>query len=188
MIKLAFYGLSGSGKSSAAAITKEFFHEKSLSVEIIKLAYPIYKLQEQFYLLANRPIDPKEQDQVLMENIAANLRKINSNSLVDSFDQRLKQSFADVIINDDIRDYEIDYKYLKENQFTFIRVVCDENCRLERLSSRNDISFVKESSTTKDIDKFEPDIVIDTTETDLDQLRIRLCSKLQELYTDEVVV
>lgn len=188
MIKLAFYGLSGSGKSSAAAITKEFFYEKSMSVEIIKLAYPIYKLQEQFYLVANQPINPDDQDQILMENIATNLRRINSNSLVDSFDQRLKNSFADVIINDDIRDYEVDYKYLKENQFTFIRVVCDESRRIERLNTRNDISFVKNSSTTKDIDKFEPDIVINTTDTDLDQLKDRLYGRLQELCAGEVIV
>ena len=188
MIKLAFYGLSGSGKSSAAKITKEYFNERSMSVEIIKLAYPIYKLQEQFYLTANLTIDPDDQDQILMENIAANLRRINSNSLVDSFDQRLKNSLTDVIVNDDVRDYEVDYKYLKNNQFTFIRIVCDENIRIQRLNTRSDISFVKESSTTKDIDKFEPDIIIDTTNTDSKQLKSILCSKLQELYTSEVIL
>lgn len=188
MIKLAFYGLSGSGKSSAAKITKEYFNKKSMSVEIIKLADPIYKLQEKFYLTANQHIEPDDQDQILMENIAANLRRINSNSLVDSFDQRLKNSSANVVINDDVREFEIDYKYLKRNNFTFIRIVCDEGKRIQRLNARSDISFVKASSTTKDIDKFESDIIIDTTYTDLEQLNTRLCSKLQELYAGEGIV
>jgi cytidine deaminase len=159
-----------------------------MSVEIIKLAYPIYMLQEQFYIAANQPINPEDQDQILMENIASNLRRINSNSLVDSFDLRLKRSSADVIINDDVRDYEVDYKYMKENSFIFIRLVCDENVRIQRLNARNDISVVKKSSTTKDIDKFEPDIIIDTTATSPEQLKIRLCAELQKLYNSEVAV
>lgn len=157
-----------------------------MSVEIIKLASPLYKLQEKFYITANRPIDTNAQDQILMENIAVQLRKINPKSLVDNFNNSLKNSSADVILNDDVREYETDYKNLKYHQFIFILVVCDEHSRIQRLKTRNDISFVENSTTTKDIDKFEQDYIIDTTDMNQDQLKSRLCKMLLALYSDEV--
>ena len=42
MIKIAFYGKSGSGKSTIAQVAREFFGSKNLDIEVIKLAEPLY--------------------------------------------------------------------------------------------------------------------------------------------------
>jgi dephospho-CoA kinase len=167
MLKLAIYGLSGSGKSTTAKIIKDYYEKENKKVEFVKLAYPLYKIQQIFYETAGKKIDFYDQDQVLLEVIAENLRKISKTALVDDFMTRLKECTADVVINDDIRDHEHDYPVLKEENFLFFRVFCDEHLRIKRLKERNDISIQVNSNTTRDINKFEPDWEIDSSTGDL---------------------
>ena len=174
MLKLAIYGLSGSGKSTVAKIIKNYYQQRNKKVEFIKLAYPLYKIQQIFYETAGKKIDFYDQDQVLLEAIARHLRKISKTALADDFIARLKLCTADVVINDDIRDYENDYPVLKREKFIFYRVFCDEPLRLERLKARNDITVQVNSETTRDIDKFEPDWEIDSSAGDLESTKTKI--------------
>jgi len=171
MIKLAVYGLSGCGKSTVARIIADYFTARDKKIEFIKLAYPLYQIQQMFYEAAGIKIDFYNQDQVLLESIARNLRKISDLSLVNNFMERLKKSGADVVINDDIRDYKTDYPALKEDGFIFINVYCDEELRIRRLQARNDISITIVSETTRDIDKFTADCRVDTGVDDQSEVK-----------------
>lgn len=48
-LRLALVAPSGSGKSTTAQLLREHFEEAGLSVEVIKLAQPLYELQGMFY-------------------------------------------------------------------------------------------------------------------------------------------
>ncbi len=179
MIKLAVYGLSGCGKSTVARIIADYFSAGKKTIEFIKLAYPLYKIQQVYYETAGGKIDFYEQDQLLLESIAANLRRISSLSLVNDFMERLKKSEADVVINDDIRDYQTDYPALKKEGFIFVKVHCDEELRVRRLKARKDISITIVSQTTRDIDKFSADCAIDTGFEDQDHVKTHIHRFLQ---------
>lgn len=171
MIKIAVYGLSGTGKSSVAKLIQKYYSEKNMVTEVLKLAYPLYEIQKVFYDTAGKEIDFFDQDQYLLENIATSLRRISATSLVDNFMERLRKSTAQVVINDDIRDYKTDYPVLKREGFKFIKVFCDEGERARRLLKRNDLSVNYKSATTSDLDKLEPDFELDTNSSDFEVLK-----------------
>ena len=134
-----------------------------------------------FYKVAGKDIDFYDQNQSLLEDIADNLRKINSNSLVDYFDRRLKQTKSQVVINDDVRDTKNDFPYLKKAGFKLIRIECDEQLRIRRLQERNDLNMVVNSKTTQDIDSVEPDHVINTSTTTLEELKQNVYNYLESI-------
>lgn len=171
MLKFAIYGLSGSGKSSTGKLIKDYFEAKNMKTEFLKLAYPLYQIQKIFYDTAGKKIDFYDQDQILLEIIAENLRRISKTALVDDFISRLKLSTADVVINDDIRDYNNDYPILKRENFIFFKIFCDEDLRIKRIMQRKDISIKINSATTRDIDKFESDWVVDSSANDLEIMK-----------------
>jgi thymidylate kinase len=51
-MRLVVYGHSGSGKSTATIFLKTYFEEQGASVTILKLAKPLYHLQQEFYRIA----------------------------------------------------------------------------------------------------------------------------------------
>jgi energy-coupling factor transporter ATP-binding protein EcfA2 len=164
MLKIAIYGHSGSGKSTTAGIMKGCLEKERKNVEILKLAYPLYYIQSIFYKTAGKEIEFYNQDQVLLEDIAGQLRKISPYALINDFNTRLNllPAGTDVVINDDVREYDHDYPGLKKLGFIFFKVFCDEEIRIERLKKRGDISSTLISKTTGDIDKFTADYEIDT--------------------------
>lgn len=186
MIKLAFYGKSGSGKSTIAKAAIEYFKNLDLYIEVIKFATPLYKIQKQFYEYANVEIDYYDQNQKLMEDIAKYLREINPNSLVYNFNKSFEMSSADVVINDDVRDIEVDYPYLKKNGFLFIKLECDEEIRKERLLARSDLCSVLDSSTTNCIDQIIPDYVVDTSSSDTSKTVQKLYLFLKRIHEAKI--
>lgn len=181
MIKLVFYGLSGSGKSTSAHVALDYYQTLGLQVEMAKLAQPLYELQQKFYRVAGKQIGFYEQDQVLLEAIATQLRRISPTSLVDDLMRRLSSLKADVVINDDLRDPHVDYPFLKEQGFKFIRIWCNEEVRLQRLRQRRHLSVVMQSASTAEIDRIVPDVVIDNSAGSLDELRSRIYDVLERL-------
>lgn len=181
MLKLAFYGKSGVGKSTAGKIAKRYFEAKDMTFETIKLASPLYEIQQHFYQAAGKEVDFYQQDQGLLEMIAANLRKINYQCLTDQFDKKLKSCNADIVMNDDVRDTENDFPYLKDQGFLFIKLECDESIRQARLKKRNDLTTVIHSKTTDSIDTVKPDFVFNTSDTSENQLEELLTAYLDTL-------
>jgi hypothetical protein len=174
MPRLVLFGHSGSGKSTSAALGRAYYERTGRRVALLKLASPLYALQHAFYQAAGRAIDPLVQDQVLLELIAQQLRRISATSLVDDFRRRLAETEAEVILNDDLRDIGVDYPALQELGFRFVRVWCEEPVRLRRLAKRTDIAAVPKSSTTAHIDAIAADAWIDNSEEGIDHLRTKL--------------
>lgn len=170
MVALVVYGLTGCGKSTLASLLKEELTAHGRSTVILKLADPLYRLQRAFYEIASRPEEQK-QDQILLEVIATQLRRISPTSVVDDFLLRLDQCGADTVINDDLRDPHIDYLLLKQRGFKFIRLVCSETVRQARLGQRDDISTIVQSKTTAELDLIVSDLVIDNSGCDIGALK-----------------
>lgn len=179
MALLALYGLSGSGKSTTAALAREYFARYDMRVRTVKLAEPLYDLQQRFYAVAGKAIGPYDQDQQLLERIAAELRRISPTSLVDDFDRRCRAVEADVVLNDDLRDPHVDYLRLAELGFHFIRIRCDERIRIERLARRGDLTHVYDSRTTSEIDLIPADAVVDNSVNELSALREKVEATLE---------
>lgn len=181
MIKIAFYGKSGVGKSTIATAAKEYFEKEKFEVEVIKLAYPLYYIQNIFYKIAGKEEEFYAQNQGLLEDIAKNLRKIDSQSIINNFYERYRQSKAQVVINDDVRETKVDYPFMKKEGFVFVKVECEEHLRINRLLERNDLDAVVNSKTTDYIDEIKPDYIINTSNDDKQVAREQLFLYLNEI-------
>ena len=181
MRKIVFYGKSGVGKSTICKKALQFYKENGKSVDIIKLAYPLYVIQKMFYDTAQIDISFYDQNQKLLESIAAYLREINPYSIISDFNKRLAKSTADVVINDDLRDTKIDYPIMQKSGFIFIRITCAENIRKLRLEERNDLNTVFCSKTTDYLDEIRADYVIDTSAEDKSVAQKELYKILKEI-------
>jgi dephospho-CoA kinase len=159
-LRVSVVGLTGSGKSTTADLLKRSLARRGLTVGVVKLAEPLYRLQQAVYATAGVAIEPGDQDQVLLETLARELRRISPTSLVDDFMRRLRATDADVVINDDLRDTVVDYPALRDAGFRVLRVRAPEDVRLARLGQRSDLTVVANSTTTARIDEIEPDAVI----------------------------
>ncbi|WP_055480125.1 ATP-binding protein [Sphaerimonospora mesophila] len=163
-LQIAVIGLSGSGKSTCARIICEWAAERGLTVARIPLARPLYELQRRVYAAAGVPLREGDQDQVLLEELATQLRRINPRSLVDDFLARAAGAVrdgADVLINDDLRDPHTDAPLLRAQGFRVVRVTCAEQARQKRLAQRGDIS--RADGSTSALDLIEPDAVLDNS-------------------------
>jgi hypothetical protein len=159
---------------------KTYFEEQGASVTILKLAKPLYHLQQEFYRIAGISIQEHDQDQVLLEMIASQLRRISSTSLIDDFSRRLAETSSDVIINDDLRDPHIDYPALKNMAFKFMRIHCPEPIRQKRLYRRGDLSMVVHSTTSAGIDLISPDWIIENV-GDFADLRAKVIAAVSQI-------
>jgi dephospho-CoA kinase len=162
-LRVSVVGTAGSGKSTSATLIEEFARHKGLGVARVKLAKPLYDLQEQVYRAAG--VKPAEgaQDQVLMEALADALRRIRPRSLVDDFSARLvrAEAGADLVLTDDLRDPYVDAPELRRLGFRVLRVTCAEEVRLSRLAGRGDLS--RSDASTRSIGLIEPDAVVDNS-------------------------
>lgn len=171
MTRIVLYGHSGSGKSTSARLVRNYYERSGRRVAVVKLAEPLYALQHAFYQAVGRTIDAHAQDQVLLEMIAEQLRRLSPTSLVDCFRRRVAEVEADVILNDDLRDVDVDYPALQALGFSFLRVWCDEPVRLRRLFGRSDLSSRPQSATTSRIDAIRADARIDNSDDGVENLK-----------------
>ncbi|MFJ2609204.1 hypothetical protein ACIQOU_01075 [Streptomyces sp. NPDC091279] len=160
-LRIAVIGHSGSGKSTCAGVLREHAAEHGLSFARIPLARPLYELQDRVYATAGAPLRPGAQDQVLMEDLAGHLRRLNPRALADDFAARLARCPADLVVNDDLRDPLVDAPALRALGFSIIRITCDERLRGTRLAARSDLT--RADASTRDLDLITPDIVLDNS-------------------------
>ncbi|MEU4244473.1 hypothetical protein [Actinoplanes sp. NPDC026619] len=145
-VRVALVGHSGAGKSTFVAITRRYCEERQLTVARIGLAEPLYELQQAFRRVAGQDHDATRQDQVLLEVIAAQLRRLDPDALARVFLEKVRDSAADLVINDDLRDIDVDQPALIREGFALVRVVAPEELRNQRRRQRGDISSSDESS------------------------------------------
>lgn len=177
-MRIALIGHSGVGKSTTVAFLIDALASRGLRSDIIKLATPLYELQQRFRSAAGVELPPDVQDQVLLEDIAVQLRRLNERALADGFVRRVSASTADAVINDDLRDPDVDAAALRDNEFRIVRVQAPEEVRLRRLRARGDISTSDASS--RGIDRIPVDATITNGGT-VDDLRSQIRDLLEVL-------
>lgn len=116
MKKICFIAPSGYGKSTAIKILSKKYRIKN-----IKIAEPLYYIQNYFYDFINTKMKG-EQDGELLQFLGAKIRKENPNFLIDIFSKKIEKNinFDGIITNDDCRPP--DYKYLKNIGFIFVKI------------------------------------------------------------------
>lgn len=160
-LRIALVAPSGSGKSTVAGLLKKYFESIDLNVDIVKLAAPLYRLQSQYYAEASRSIESNAQDQVLLEEIAVALRRINPGSLVENFYHRLVATSSQVVINDDLRDDANDWPKLRSWGFYVVKISTSVQIRRARLIDRLDKSVKLASPLDAQIERIHPDFTIE---------------------------
>lgn len=159
-LRLSLVAPSGSGKSTLAGMLKTKFEQMGLSVQVLKLAQPLYELQADFYVKSMVDVARDKQNQRLLEVIATEMRRIDAHSLVNNFRRRLEESTADVVINDDLRDDRVDWPYLKSEGFRVVRVLASADKRGRYLDGRGDLSVVQNSDLNLQIARIRADYVL----------------------------
>eukprot|EP01038_Epipyxis_sp_PR26KG_P019083 gene19083-27033_t len=159
-LRLCLVAPSGSGKSTTAQLIRDWLRARGHTVDVVKLAEPLYRIQAMFYAEAGIALTPETQDQKLLESVATHLRGIHARALVDGFLRRLTTSHADVVINDDLRDDRIDWPALREAGFRVIKVAARAEVRAQRLAQRNDLSVVKDSPLDLQMARIAADYVL----------------------------
>lgn len=172
-LRISLIAPSGAGKSTVASLLKSALERSGLTVQILKLATPLYQLQSGFYRECGVPLMEGQQDQHLLEVIAAEMRRIAPESLVRRFGERLAHSDADVVLNDDLRDDQTDWPWLQRNGFVVVRVIAGAASRHHRLQGRGDLTLVKDSPLDAQIARIHADHTV-TNEGSLDALRVEV--------------
>lgn len=116
-LKICFLAPSGYGKSTAVKILQKKYNAKN-----IKIAAPLYELQNNFYHFIGMDIGYK-QDGELLQYLGKKIRNENKYFLLDSFKseiRRAEKSNYSMILNDDCRPD--DYDYLKDLGFIFVKI------------------------------------------------------------------
>ncbi|GIF42928.1 hypothetical protein [Actinoplanes xinjiangensis] len=73
----------------------EELHGRGMTTEIIKIALPLYRLQQHLYASAGRHVGLWTHDNELLRLLATQLRRINPDFLADDFLTRMRASRAD---------------------------------------------------------------------------------------------
>ncbi|WP_030274351.1 hypothetical protein [Streptomyces sp. NRRL B-24484] len=166
MLRLSLYGLTGSGKSHVSKLFADTLHRRGLTVEVVKLALPLYRAQAHLYQEAGREIGTWEPDQELLCELARQYRRINPDYLVEDFLRRTAASTAQVVINDDLRDAATDYPRMAAAGFDFVRITCTDPVRLRRLAARPDRTQSPETDATWGYDRIVPTWTLDNSDDD----------------------
>jgi len=173
-------GPRGSGKGTTAGRMRACLEARGLSVAVVKLAAPLYRLQSMFYTEAGIPLAPAAQDQCLLESVATHLRRIHPHALVNRFLASLSELKVHALINDDLRDDAVDWPALRQAGFATVKLATQPALRQQRLTGRQDPSVVHDSPLDAQMARIRPDFVL-TNNGNLADLRIQvdgLCERL----------
>lgn len=170
MRKLCVYGVAGAGKSTVSAMLQDALTRRGLGVEIVKLALPLYRLQQHLYATAGRDVPLWTHDNDILRSLATHLRRINPEFLVEDFLNRAAESSADVVLNDDLRDTMVDYPHLRETGFQFLHVACSDIVPTRRLQARGDVNVVPDSVRSWGFERIAPDWTIDNSSNESEEL------------------
>src|SRR4051812_18186961 len=98
--RVALYGRQGAGKTTSAQLIVDICASFDLSVRRVRLAAPLYRLQNALYLEAGRPLtlrDEDFQDSEVLAFFAMQLRRINPNALTNAAGDALAEAARDGI-------------------------------------------------------------------------------------------
>lgn len=163
-LRLALVGLTGTGKSTLVGELRTRLARQGETVAVLKLAAPLYRLQTAVYAEAGVPLSDGQQDQELLADLAAHLRRIHAHALVEAFLTKLAEQPEDVVVlNDDLRDPG-DADRLRQAGFLLVRLTCPELVRRQRLAHRDDVTILDEPARLGPaMDHITVDRTVDTT-------------------------
>jgi cytidine deaminase len=174
-LNLCLFAPSGSGKSTVCTYIREHLAQRGIASEVVKLADPLYRLQAEIYRTAGTEIG-RRQDQKLLETLASVMRGINRRSIVEDFLRRYRGISAPVVLNDDLRDPDVDYPELRRLGFRFVQIKALDSVRGERLAARGDVRIILHSRLDGPLQRIEPDYCIDNSGISLEALRAQVAS------------
>lgn len=116
-IKISFLAPPYYGKTTGVKLIKDHF-----SAQTIKMAQPLYELQNYFYTTINKPLEKEMQDGELLLFFGNKIRKEQPEFLHIRFLERMKEleNKTNLILNDDCRPHS--YEFLKSLGFYFIKI------------------------------------------------------------------
>ena len=145
MIRLALCGNSGVGKDTCSKIILEQFF--GLNHVVIRLADPLYAVQNYIYQICGKEKAPDAQDGVLLNFLGKHMRSINPDVLKDCFTKKIRSVQADLILCPDVRP--LDIPYIQEAGFIILHIIADPSVALERRKLRGDISLGSHTHSTE---------------------------------------
>ncbi|MGY1943932.1 cupin domain-containing protein [Nocardia asiatica] len=166
--RIALVGFTGAGKTTLATAITEALHTQGVPSTVLKLAAPLYDLQRRYHTAAGIEAADGAQDQQLLHRIATDLRRLSATALLDRFCGELARiGEGTAVINDDLRDAEVDAPGLRAAGFVLVRVHCEESIRTARLAGRADLTRLDERATFGPaLEAMRFDHEIDTSATD----------------------
>ncbi|WP_280385330.1 ATP-binding protein [Nocardia wallacei] len=176
--RVCLLGHSGAGKSTTAAFIRATASRRSMSCAVVKVAAPLYELQQAFYTRLGQPLPDGQQDQQLLEALAHWIRKRHTRFLVDDFLTRAATVEADVLVNDDVRSYDTDYPILREHGWTAVRITTDDDLRGKRLATQGYVSL--SDASTAGVDTVDVDYEIRNDGT-LAELETTVAALVEEI-------
>jgi hypothetical protein len=168
-LRLCFLAPSSYGKTTAIAIMQTEY-----KIVNIKIAEPLYELQDYFYQKIGINIK-EQQDGELLQFYGVKIRKENPHYLLTTFIDKINNiKDVDIITNDDCRPY--DYDCLKELGFIFVKINGYKRNRLDHTLSNDNLSLEWQNN-------IPCDYILDNLD-DLNTYQIKVKNLVKEIIYD----
>lgn len=146
LAKIALFGTTGVGKTTFFRILKQLY--SPVHIDEIKLATPLYNVQEYIYKLCSTQRAYEVQDGVLLNFLGQHMRAINPKVLENYFYERIKfLENSPAVVCTDARPP--DYKFIKDAGFTTILIKADKKVSQQRRIVRGDLSLSNPEHSTE---------------------------------------
>jgi cytidine deaminase len=148
--RVALFGLPGAGKSISAGLLRRTLSEMGRNVEVVKLAAPLYDVQESFYARTRTRLAEGQQDGQLLNFLGSHFRRAAPGFLLEDFARRCSAAAlagADVLLCDDARPADLDG--LRAQGFTLVRVTAPDELRRDRKAGRGDRTAGRDDHPTE---------------------------------------
>lgn len=170
VVRLCLIGPTGSGKSTIAK-----FVARHYGGEVLKIAEPLYDLQQSFYQKIGKSI--QGQDGELLQFLGAKVEQENPGWLSSTFMKKVVDSNSRIIVNDDCRPHS--YETLSAGGFSFVRIKTDPATRNARARADH-ISVDERHPVERGFDDLRCDYEIDNN-GDFDSTRRQIDSLMNTL-------
>jgi cytidine deaminase len=152
-LRIALFGLPGAGKSTSAALLRERLEQRGARPAVVRIAAPLYDVQDAFYGRTGTPLASGQQDGVLLNFLGTHFRTTAPGFLLEDFRRRCDEALlaeADVLICDDARP--VDLEEVAKQGFTLVRISAPDDLRRARKSGRGDRTRGNDADPDHEID------------------------------------
>ena len=153
-IKIGLIGKAGTGKDTVAAYLVAVYGFRKFA-----FADKLKEIDAELF----GPTGGKNRKR--LQEFGQFCRTIDPDVWVKQLDKKIKEYDGNVVITD-IRQRN-EYDYCKENGFVIVKILCDDNIRLQRMEKRGDIFQPEDLNheTETQLDNFDYDYWVDNNGT-----------------------